>query len=156
MTEGIFIGLGANIGNREQNLADALNLLSENGVEVIQTSPIIETPAWGNTNQPDFLNAVAQITTDLPPIALLHLLLTTETKLRRIRTEKWSPRTIDLDLLAYHQLILQHPDLILPHPFIAERTFVLVPWKVIAPDFILPTIRKRIADVLAELLQLTS
>jgi 2-amino-4-hydroxy-6-hydroxymethyldihydropteridine diphosphokinase len=153
MTEGIFIGLGANIGNREQNLADALNLLAENGVQIIQTSPMIETPAWGNTNQPDFLNAVAQIITDLPPIALLHLLLATETKLGRIRTEKWSPRTIDLDLLAYHQLIFRHPDLMLPHPFIAERSFVLVPWKVITPDFILPTTGKRIVEVLAELFQ---
>lgn len=150
MTEGIFIGLGANIGHREANLADALNLLQENGVKIVQTSAIIETPAWGNTHQPDFLNAVAQIETDLPPIALLHLLLATETKLGRIRTEKWSPRTIDLDLLAYHQLVLQHPDLILPHPFIAERTFVLVPWNTITPDFQLPNTGKTITDLLTE------
>jgi dihydroneopterin aldolase/2-amino-4-hydroxy-6-hydroxymethyldihydropteridine diphosphokinase len=147
MTEGIFIGLGANVGNREQNIADALNLLAENGVIIVQTSPIIETPAWGITNQPDFLNAVAQITTDLPPLTLLHLLLATETTFGRVRTEKWSPRTIDLDLLAYHQLVLHHPDLIVPHPFIAERAFVLEPWNAIAPDFILPTTGKRIADL---------
>lgn len=128
--------LGGNIGNVVQTMAQALQLLDERqDAHVIAVSPVYRTPPWGNTDQEWFYNSCAEISTLLTPPELLEVAQTIEKRLKRIRSERWGPRTIDIDLLAYdHVLSLEMPDLILPHPRIEQRAFVLVPLAAIAPN----------------------
>jgi 2-amino-4-hydroxy-6-hydroxymethyldihydropteridine diphosphokinase len=135
---GIFIGLGSNIGFRATALSEARKQLLLNGVAILQSSAVVETPAWGITDQPPFLNQVISVATDRTPHELLELLLGIEQKMGRIRADKWGPRRIDLDLLAYHQEQICDAQLTLPHPYLAQRDFVLSPWAEIAPRFFLP------------------
>ncbi len=134
-----FIGLGSNLGSSENILKDALydlNLINE--IKVLNVSSFYKTKPWGFLEQPDFVNAVALIKTSKAPLDLLDSLLDLEKKYKRKRLFKNGPRTLDLDLLSYDDLIYQSTKLNLPHPLIRERAFVLVPWAEIAPDFILP------------------
>ncbi|NLH79631.1 MAG: 2-amino-4-hydroxy-6-hydroxymethyldihydropteridine diphosphokinase, partial [Phyllobacteriaceae bacterium] len=112
----------------------ALARLEAGGAHVVARSSIWRTPPWGKTDQPAFLNACIRVETALAPHQLLALCLATETALGRVRTEKWGPRTLDLDLLDVAGVTLATPDLTLPHPFLAERAFVLAPLGEIAPD----------------------
>src|SRR5665213_259470 len=148
-----YIALGANLGDRRKNLDDAIALLHATaGVHVTAVSSFLENPAVGGpADSPAFLNAVAEIETSLSPIELLHRLLDIERALGRIRQEKWGPRTIDLDLLLYADQVEDTPELILPHPRLAERRFVLQPLAEIAPRLIVPGLRKRVDELLAEL-----
>lgn len=128
--------LGGNIGNVVQTMAQALQLLDERqDVRVITVSPVFRTPPWGNTDQDWFYNACAEISTILTPPELLEVTQTIERRLKRVRSERWGPRTIDIDMLAYESVFaLEMPDLILPHPRIEQRAFVLVPLATIAPE----------------------
>ncbi len=130
----IFLGLGSNVGDREKNLHAAVDLLKENQVRIIRLSTIIETSPVGGVPQGDFLNAVLKAETDLNPEELLALCQSIEKKLGRIKTVRNGPRTIDLDILYYAQEKIVTPELIIPHPRIQERDFVLIPLKEIAPD----------------------
>ena len=130
-----FLGLGANLGDRASSLRAALRALhAPPSLEVVRASTFYETAPVGVTGQPDFLNAVAEVRTTLPPAALLARLLGVEQQLGRVRTERWGPRVIDIDILLYGDQALALPGLTVPHPRAAERSFVLQPLAEIAPD----------------------
>lgn len=123
-----YVALGSNINNREQYLQDAITALNqEPGIVVTGLSSIYETEPVGYVDQSAFLNMVVQIQTVIPAIDLLFNLLAIENRLGRKRDVRWGPRTIDLDLLLYGDEHLTTPDLIIPHPRMHERAFVLVP-----------------------------
>jgi 2-amino-4-hydroxy-6-hydroxymethyldihydropteridine diphosphokinase len=141
-----FIALGGNVGDVRSTFDQAVALLSENEtVRVTVRSSDYRTPPWGVTEQPPFVNAVIAVTTTLEPHDLLALAAECERKLGRdrARERRWGPRAIDLDLLTYDDLVLIDRDLILPHPHLFERAFVLVPLAELAPDHIIAGIRVR-------------
>ncbi len=148
-----YVALGANLGDRAANLHRALELLEQSpGIEVIRASTFIENPAVGGpANSPAFLNGAAEISTTLRPRTLLDRLLEIEKKLGRVRSEKWSPRTIDLDLLLYGSQIIDEPGLTVPHPLMHERRFVLEPLSEIVPNVVHPIFNRTITDLLKSL-----
>ncbi len=137
---GCWVGLGANLGDPPAMLASALHHLNDaEGVRVVEVSPAWQTPAWGVTDQPDFLNAVAGLNTALDARSLLELLLDIEQRLGRRRDgQRWGPRVIDLDLLVHGTTVIAEADLLVPHPRLAERAFVLVPLHAMAPGLHVP------------------
>ena len=145
-----YLSLGSNEGNRTLWLQKAIDLIAEKCGVIGQRSSIYETAAWGITTQPDFLNMVISLQTDKTATELLALILAIETSLGRERTIKWGPRTIDIDILLYNKDIIQTSSLIVPHPFMQERRFTLIPLAEIAPHFIHPILRKSIAELLVE------
>jgi 2-amino-4-hydroxy-6-hydroxymethyldihydropteridine diphosphokinase len=149
------ISLGSNVGNPAESLRQALALLAlVPGLRVTVTSSFHETkPAGGPAAQENFLNAAARLETDLPPPELFSVLQNLEQKLGRIRTERWGPRTIDLDLLLYDGLELETPELILPHPRMSFRRFVLEPAAETAPEMVHPLCGNTIAGLLRHLEQ---
>jgi 2-amino-4-hydroxy-6-hydroxymethyldihydropteridine diphosphokinase len=141
-----FVGLGANLGNREKAIRDAAALLG-----ALRVSTIRETEPWGLTDQPRFLNAVAELDTDLTPRALLARLLDVERELGRVREgPRWGPRAIDLDLLLYGSRTVDEPGLKVPHPRLHERLFVLEPLAELAPDAVVPG-HGKVSELLAGL-----
>ncbi len=146
----VLIGLGANIGNKTQNLERALRLLEQQVGPVLAVSSIYETAPWGKAEQPSFFNQAAMLSTQLDPFRTMEALLDIEKVMGRKRREKWKERIIDLDLLFYDQYIIRTTLLTLPHPFLHLRNFVLVPLAEIAPDFWHPELEKTISEVLAE------
>jgi 2-amino-4-hydroxy-6-hydroxymethyldihydropteridine diphosphokinase len=123
-----FVGLGTNLGDRQENICRALvGMAAHPGIAVERVSSLYETLPWGGVEQGSFLNAVAQLRTRLTPEELLTVLLALEDAMGRIRQEKWGPRVIDLDLLIYGNAKMQTETLQVPHPLITERAFVLVP-----------------------------
>jgi 2-amino-4-hydroxy-6-hydroxymethyldihydropteridine diphosphokinase len=131
----VFIGLGGNIGNPREAMARALRALdASRNVSVQKVSSIYSTPPWGKTDQPDFLNAAAELSTSLSPRDLLELCLDTERRLKRLRAERWGPRVIDIDILKYGDRAVFEEGLEIPHPRMLDRAFVLVPLAEIAPD----------------------
>jgi 2-amino-4-hydroxy-6-hydroxymethyldihydropteridine diphosphokinase len=143
------IALGSNIGEPKENLDLAIALLNE-ATEVQKTSSYFVTKPVGYTDQPDFLNAVCIIESDLPAIELLNMLRGIEKAMGRERIIKWGPRSIDLDIIQYGSLLSNADELTLPHPRAHERKFVLEPWFEIEPDAVLLT-HGKIADLLAKL-----
>ncbi len=130
----VFLGLGSNLGDRKQNIEKALDIISQQE-KVLKVSKIYETKPYGKTDQPDFLNCVIEISTDKSPTELLKRLLEIEKILRRVRTEKWGPRTIDIDILFYGNLYFYTKDLKLPHYDFENRSFFIEPLKEIAIEF---------------------
>jgi 2-amino-4-hydroxy-6-hydroxymethyldihydropteridine diphosphokinase len=133
----ILIALGGNVGDARATLRKAIEILCDGtDVRLIARSSDYRTPPWGVTEQPPFINAAIAVTTDLPPRALLDRAHAVEHLFGRNREkeERWGPRTLDIDLIAYGDLALNEPDLILPHPRLFERAFVLVPLAEIVPD----------------------
>jgi len=123
-----FVGLGANLGDREGTIAEATRLLAgSTGTRVVAVSPLRETEPVGVFDQPRFLNGAALVETDLGPRELLDALLAIEQTLGRVRDRRWGPRTIDLDLLVYGDVQLDEPGLTVPHPRLHERRFALEP-----------------------------
>ncbi len=143
------IALGSNIGDTRANMAKALDMLCADGaVSVVTRSRDFKTPPWGITDQPWFANACASVRTDLGARALLARCLEIELQLGRVRAEKWGPRIIDLDVLVHRDGAVAEDDLVLPHPRITERAFVLAPLADVAPDLILKG--RRVVDWLAD------
>lgn len=145
------IGIGSNLGDREAYCREAIDRIRQNRCTIIRTSTFRETKPWGLSNQPPFLNGAVLIKTSLTPHELLKHLLSIETALGRIRTERWGPRVIDLDILLYDSVILQSEALSIPHPHLHERVFALEPLAEIAPDMIHPVLNKTLAALLQEL-----
>lgn len=129
-----YLGLGGNIGDVRATIRAALDALTERGARVVARSSDYETPPWGKTDQQPFVNACAVVETSLAPHELLELCLAVEQDLGRVRLEKWGPRVIDIDVLAYEDRVIETPDLIVPHRYMLERAFVLVPLAEVAPD----------------------
>lgn len=148
-----YVGLGSNLGDRAALLGEALRRLGGcEGVEVVAVSPLVDTaPEGGPPGQPRFLNAVAHLRVRLSPDALLERLLAIEQALGRVRAERWGPRTLDLDLLLYDDVVTRGERLTLPHPRLHERRFVLEPLAAIAPGVVHPVLRRTAAQLLAEL-----
>jgi 2-amino-4-hydroxy-6-hydroxymethyldihydropteridine diphosphokinase len=132
--ETAYLGLGSNLGDRAAALAGALAALrARPGIEVTRVSSLYATDPVGPVPQGEFLNAAAEVRTRLGPRELLAACLEIEAGLGRLRTERWGPRAIDLDLLLFGELRMEEPDLVLPHPRMRERAFVLAPLAEIAP-----------------------
>ena len=143
------IALGSNIGDPNENLDLAIALLRES-TDVVKVSSYYVTKPVGYEDQPDFVNAVCIIETELPAMELLNMLHGIEKSMGRERTIKWGPRTIDLDIIQYGSLLSKAEELTLPHPRAYERKFVLEPWSEIEPDAILLT-HGKIAELLSKL-----
>ena len=143
-----YLLLGSNLKNPEQQLSSARNLIAAEIGEIIDTSSLYATAAWGNTNQPDFLNQVIVINTDFSAETLMETILKTEENMGRIRTQKNAPREIDIDILFFNNDIIQLSELIIPHPLLQERKFVLIPLNEIAPHFKHPILLKTTQELL--------
>lgn len=140
-----YLSLGSNLGNREDNLDMALKLLSQR-MRLGKVSSIYDTEPLGNVDQPHFLNIACEVFTHLTPEGLLSLAKGIEGKMGR-RGKTGEPRTIDIDILLYSDIIMDKPDLVIPHPSMAERSFVLVPLAEIAPDLVHPVVKKTIKEM---------
>jgi 2-amino-4-hydroxy-6-hydroxymethyldihydropteridine diphosphokinase len=123
----VYLGLGSNLGDRARNIHEAVRLLNEAGVMAIKLSTIIETDPVGGPPQGLFLNGVLKAETELLPLDLLKTVNEVEAKLGRVRTVKDGPRTIDIDILLYDDMALDTPELVIPHPRMREREFVMGP-----------------------------
>jgi 2-amino-4-hydroxy-6-hydroxymethyldihydropteridine diphosphokinase len=146
----IYLALGSNLGDRLQTIESGMELLKSR-VSELSISKIYETEPWGITDQPAFLNACVGGFTTLSPTNLLKFIKEIEITLGRKKRIKWGPRELDIDILFYGERIINESDLVIPHPFLHQRSFALVPLKDLAPDFIHPVIKKSISSLLEEL-----
>ena len=145
-----WLGIGSNIGDMAAMLDRAVDKLAAiPGIRVVARSPDYRTPPWGKTDQPWFLNGAVAIETNLDPHALLDACQGIERDLGRIREERWGPRIIDIDVLAYEGAAVEDERLVLPHRYVRERAFVLVPLNEIAPDLTIGG--EKVSDALAKL-----
>ena len=143
-----YIGLGSNLGDRQQYLTNAIELLGKTEyITVNIISKVYETKPVGYIDQPDFLNCVVEISTTLSPYELLDICMNIENDLERKRIIKWGPRTVDLDVLFYGDLVMEEERLTVPHPLLHERGFVLLPMRDIAPSFIHPKLKATITEL---------
>ena len=151
----ILIGIGSNIdgpwGTPRDTLAKAIARLDDPPCKIVETSSVLETTPFGNPDQPNFLNAVTRIETEVDPKELLLHLQDIERSAGRRRGEKWGPRTLDLDILDYRGLIRSAPPPVLPHPGIPERAFVLGPIAEIAPAWRHPILKATARELLDRL-----
>ena len=147
-THRVYLGLGANLGDREAALRAARDGLGPD-VEIVRCSSIYETPPWGELEQPAFLNAVCEARTALAPRALLDRVKRLESALGRVATRRWGPRVIDIDILLYNQLELHSPELVIPHLYLHQRAFVLLPLRELAPALRHPVLGSTVAELAA-------
>jgi len=143
-----YLLLGSNMGNSRQQLTQSITLIKKKIGRVTRQSKLYSTAAWGNTNQPDFLNQVIVVETKLSPDALIKTILSIEKDMGRIRTIKNAPRIIDIDILFFNKDIIQEKDLIIPHPEIQNRRFVLVPLNELSPAFKHPVLKRTVHQLL--------
>ncbi|MDR7037244.1 2-amino-4-hydroxy-6-hydroxymethyldihydropteridine diphosphokinase [Methylobacterium sp. BE186] len=150
MNHQAYLGLGSNIGDKRANLEAAVEgLRARRGIRITARSRDYRTPPWGDTDQDWFLNAAIGIETDLSPHDLLEACLATEAALGRVRERRWGPRVIDIDVLSYAGAEVSDERLVLPHRYVRERAFVLVPLAEIAPDLVIGG--ETVAEALAKL-----
>jgi len=148
----VFLGLGSNIGKKRNNLINAIRLINQQeNIEVHDISKFYSSPPYGFEEQESFINCVIEIFTDLSPQELIKILKNIEKKLGRKPTFRWGPRVIDIDILFYEDFIVEEKDLIIPHPDIQNRAFVLVPMAEIDSEFIHPVFKKTIYQMMNEL-----
>lgn len=134
----VYLGLGTNVGQREKNLREAVSIIEKTAtIDMIKVSSIYETEPWGYEEQNDFLNLCLEIKTDLTPQQLLEKCQEVEDKMGRQREEKWGPRIIDVDILIYDNLEVDTSNLVIPHPRIQDRTFVLIPLQELNPNLMI-------------------
>ncbi len=139
----VYISIGSNLGNRKQNIRKALEKLSSSGI-IKKCSRPYRTLPYGPVKQPDFINMAVQFETALQPQALLIKLQEIEKELGRVKTVRWGERTIDLDIIFFDEAVIEEKTLIIPHPDMHRRLFVLRPLMDICPDFIHPVLKKDI------------
>lgn len=130
--ERAFLGLGSNLGDREKHLRDAIAAMDD----VVAVSPVYETDPVGGPEQGPYLNVVVELDTVRTPRELLEVCRDLETRAERVRAERWGPRTLDVDVLIVGELTVDEPDLVVPHPRLWERAFVLIPLADVAPDLV--------------------
>jgi 2-amino-4-hydroxy-6-hydroxymethyldihydropteridine diphosphokinase len=147
----VFLLLGSNLGNRELFLQQAVQLIEQNIAPVTKASGIYETQSWGKTDEPDYLNQVVQLQTELPAQTVLERILNIEIMLGRKRDVKWGSRIIDIDILFYGDKIINEPGLIVPHPELHNRRFTLEPLEELAPDLIHPVLKRSVFKLKKEL-----
>jgi 2-amino-4-hydroxy-6-hydroxymethyldihydropteridine diphosphokinase len=133
-----YLGLGSNVGDRERNLAEARRLLDERGARLLRASRVLETEPFGATDQPRFLNQVIEVEWDGTPRELLEAVKSIEVAVGRRPTYRWGPREIDVDILLFGDRTVREPDLVIPHPGLRERPFVLEPLSELRPDLARP------------------
>lgn len=145
----VFLGIGSNLGDRQANVDRAISLLKENAdITVLEVSSLIESTPEGKAEQGNYLNGVLKIETDLLPLELLSQLKMVERRLGRVRPETGAPRTMDLDILFYDDVvIMEGKSLSIPHSKLADRLFVLEPLSQIAPDFVHPKLQKSVREL---------
>lgn len=143
-----YLLLGGNEGDRHLWLSKAREQIAASCGAITRQSSIYETGAWGITDQPDFLNQVVLIETALDPLTLLHTIQQIEKMLGRQRDVKWGPRTLDIDILFYDDIIVNDPELIVPHPYLQDRRFTLAPLAEVARGLMHPVLHKTIAQLL--------
>jgi 2-amino-4-hydroxy-6-hydroxymethyldihydropteridine diphosphokinase len=129
-----YLGLGSNLGDREANLARARDELAGRGVKVVRGSEVVDTEPWGETDQPRFLNQVLEVEWNGSPQELLAVAKAVEAAMGRTPSYRWGPREIDVDILLFDDLHLEQADLVIPHPRLRERDFVLKPLRSLRPD----------------------
>ena len=142
--------LGTNLNDRRKNLEEAIRQIDQRIGVIEMASGLYRTAPWGNTNQDDFLNQVVVVKTSLSPRSLLNELLLIESQMGRVRSEKWAARLIDLDILYYGHAVIHEKGLDVPHPYLQDRRFTLVPLAEILPDFMHPELNKTNAELLAQ------
>ena len=148
LSERVYLGLGSNLGERRLNLRRACSALAS-FMQVIRVSRVYQTPPWGYTDQPAFLNQVLEAQTELGPLDLLARLKSIETRLGRTPSFQYGPRLIDIDILFYGSQQVNLPNLVIPHPRLPERAFMLVPLAELAPDLLYPALGLTIRQLLA-------
>jgi len=149
LSKHVYVGLGSNLGNRETQLNRAIvRILENSSITVSRQSSVFETEPWGRANQPEFLNQVIEINTEMRPQDFLDFLLQVEIMLGRERREHWAARSIDLDLLIFKDQIIDSRLLTLPHPELANRRFVLEPLAELTPGLKVPKINKTVSELL--------
>ncbi len=148
----VYLSTGSNLGDRLSHLQKAVDTLNETpGIQVTRVSSVYETEPWGYLDQPRFLNQVVELETDIPPLKLLPIMKQMERDLGRTPNFKNGPRVIDLDIILYGDQIIEQEGLIIPHPHVEERAFVLVPLADLAPDFVHPVLCKTIRQMEEEI-----
>ncbi|MBK5284096.1 MAG: 2-amino-4-hydroxy-6-hydroxymethyldihydropteridine diphosphokinase [Bacteroidia bacterium] len=146
----VYLSFGSNVGERSANIETALRLLDNSAVKIKQLSSLYDTEPWGNTTQSAFMNMAGIFDTTLSPVELIRCILDIENSMGRQRIIKWEPRIIDIDILLFGNKIINENGLIIPHPEMRYRKFVLMPLAEIAPDVIHPVLNKPIKKLLME------
>lgn len=148
MEDRVFIAIGSNLGDREENLKEAIRLAEAGGgLSVVRVSSFYESEPWGVTEQPRFVNAVFEARTSLSARGLLRYLKEIEKKMGRAPAEKWGPRLIDMDIIFYGNMVIKEDDFEVPHPRAHERSFVMIPLVEIAPDVAHPVLRRTASEI---------
>ena len=141
--------LGSNLGNKEDNLKQAIALIENRTGRIINISDVYKSEPWGNAEQDEFVNQAILLQTSFAAVDLLQMLLNIELTMGRRREGKWGPRIIDIDILDYNGEVIQNEELICPHPYLPERMFALKPLQQLLPNWIHPILNKSVSELIA-------